>query len=179
MPITASMMGFQWCALCMIIACGERPPSEACVHLSAQGLFDEAKWILMAARAFEIANQMHENNRSFMLTSELGEYEGAEAVREYITFISPQSVSMERSPVIKPQTGTGMVLEYDSTVVAPDGEVSSHTMCSRNPTSFYALAGNNSMMVDTLNYDAFTTETIAMLPYEVSLTDMKFHSVWV
>jgi len=35
------------------------------------------------------------------------------------------------------------------------------------------------MMVDALNYGTLTTKTIAMLRYEVSLTDMKLHSVWV
>jgi len=113
-----------------MVACSEKPPSEACLHLSAQALFDEPNWTFMDARASQIANQMHEDNRSFMLTPALGKYEGAESVREYIAFVSTLSPFMESNPVINPQTGSGMVVEYDREVVAPNGETTSHTMCS-------------------------------------------------
>jgi len=173
-------MRFQWFTLCVVIALCERPPSEVCLWISAQGSVEEPmNFSGIHKRSIEWTNRMHADNRSFLHSDVIGKYEGAEAVLEYVSLISPTSIFKESILQIVPQEGSGMVSEYVKTVLAPNGETFQHTMCSWVTMALMVETGNSSMMVDAFNYGTFTTKTTAMVRYEVSLTDQKIHGSWV
>jgi len=170
---------FLWCAVAVSASLGERSPSDACVQLSAQGYFDEANWTFQDVWPSALTSRMHEDNRSFIILPELGRYDGAEGVREYMLYLSRLNIMFESTPVVSPLSGHGFVHEYDRIVIAPNGEATSHTMCSWISSTLFVPTSNSSMAVDAFNLGTFTVKTMIMVRHEFSLTDMNTHGMWV
>ena len=160
------------CAVSMVAAFGEKVPSEACLHIAAQGSFEQVDWTWMEVWPPQVTSRMYDDYRSFMVLPGLGKYEGADAIREYMLHLSPQNIFVESNGVIMPRSGFGMVQEYERTVIAPNGEATSHTMCSWISMAIFEATANSSMAVEALK-----VKTMAMLRYEVSLIDMMVHGV--
>ena len=102
-------MLLMWSALGADAAYGVFLSSETCLFITQSGSFETPDWEWSDTQLDSWNHFRHEDIRSFMILSQVGMYEGADAIREYTEFLSSNNIFLESSSLMYPRSGVGVL----------------------------------------------------------------------